>query len=154
MVRIDTRIHIHYSDDIMGAMTSQFTSLTIVYSTVYLGADKRKHQSSASLPFVRGIHRWPHNGPVTQKMFPFDDVTMQLYWLTLPKIFFELPLLGPFSISYLESSNLVSHLASSSNPSEFFVCSCLRNFQNRSVAWLFHVERALFLPQSEDIPRH
>ena len=41
----------------MGAMASQITSLTIVYLTVYSGADQRKHQSSASLAFVRGIHR-------------------------------------------------------------------------------------------------
>ena len=41
----------------MGAMASQITSLTIVYSTVYSGADQRKHQSSASLAFVRGIAR-------------------------------------------------------------------------------------------------
>ena len=72
---------LHYSDVIMSAMASQITSLTIVYSTVYSGADQRKHQSSASLAFVRGIHRWPvnspHKGPVTWKMFPFDDVIMQ-----------------------------------------------------------------------------
>ena len=47
----------HYIDVIMGAIASQITSLTIVYSTVYSGADQRKHQSSASLAFVRGIHR-------------------------------------------------------------------------------------------------
>ena len=41
----------------MSAMASQITSLTIVYSTVYSGADQRKHQSSTSLAFVRGIHR-------------------------------------------------------------------------------------------------
>ena len=46
---------LHYSDDIMGAMASQITSPTIVSSTVNLGADQRKHQSSASLPFMRGI---------------------------------------------------------------------------------------------------
>ena len=44
------------------------------------GADQRKHQSSVSLAFVRGIHWWPvnspHKWPVTQKMFPFDDVIM------------------------------------------------------------------------------
>ena len=43
--------------------------------------DQRKHQSSTSLAFVWGIHRWPvnspHKGPVAQKMFPFDDVIMQ-----------------------------------------------------------------------------
>ena len=72
--------NIDYSDVIMGAIASQITSLTIVYSSVYSGADQRKHQSSASLAFVRGIHRRPvnspHKGPVTRKMFPFDDVIM------------------------------------------------------------------------------
>ena len=57
----------------MGAIASQITSLTIVYSTVYSDADQRKHQSSASLAFVRGIHR---DRPVTRKMFPFDDAIM------------------------------------------------------------------------------
>ena len=68
----------HYCDVKMGAMASQITSLTIVYSAVYSGADQRKYQSSASLAFVRGIHRWPvnspHKRPATRKMFPFDDV--------------------------------------------------------------------------------
>ena len=71
----------HYNDVIMSPMASQFTSLTIVYSTVYSGADQRKHQSSASLAFVRGIHRGPvnspHKWPVTRKRFPFDDVIMK-----------------------------------------------------------------------------
>ena len=47
----------HYSEFIMGAMASQITSLSIVYLTVYSGADQRIHQSSVSLAFVRGIHR-------------------------------------------------------------------------------------------------
>ena len=70
----------HYNDVIMSSLASQITSLTIVYSIVYSSADQRKHQSSASLAFVRGIHRGPvnspHKGPVTRKMFPFDDVIM------------------------------------------------------------------------------
>ena len=41
----------------MGVIASQITSLMIVYSTVYSDADQRKHQSSVSLAFVRGIHR-------------------------------------------------------------------------------------------------
>ena len=41
----------------MTTMASQIVSLTVVYSTVYSDADQRKHQSSASLAFVRGIHR-------------------------------------------------------------------------------------------------
>ena len=74
----------HYSDVIMGAMASQITSLTIVYSTVYSGADQRKHQSSVSFAFVWGIHRSPVNSPhkwsVIRKMLPFDDVIMwQIY---------------------------------------------------------------------------
>ena len=73
----------HYCDVIMGEIASQITSLTIVYSTVYADADQRKHQSSASLAFVRGIHRGsvnsPHKWPVTRKMFPFDDVIMDMY---------------------------------------------------------------------------
>ena len=66
----------------MGMIASQITSLTIVYSTVYSDADQRKHQSSASLAFVRGIHRGPVNSPhiwpVTRKMSPFDDVIMSM----------------------------------------------------------------------------
>ena len=73
-------ISYHYNDIIMGAIASQITSLTIVYSTLYSDADQRKHQSSASLAFVLGIHRSPvnspHKWPVTGKMFPFDDVIM------------------------------------------------------------------------------
>ena len=68
----------HYDDVIMGAIASLIASLTI--ATVYSDADRRKHQSSASLAFVWGIHRGPgnspHKWPVTRKMFPCDDVTM------------------------------------------------------------------------------
>ena len=71
-------VFIHYSDVIMGAMTSQTARLTIVFSTIYSGADQRRHQSSTSLAFVQEIHRSPVNspnkGPVTWKIFPFDDV--------------------------------------------------------------------------------
>ena len=73
----------HSNDVIMTMMASQITSLTSVYSSVCSDADQRKHQSSASLAFVRGIHRGPvnssHKWPVTRKMFPFDDVIM---WCT------------------------------------------------------------------------
>ena len=64
----------------MSGMASQITSLTIVYSAVYPGADQRKHQRPASLAFVWGIYREPvnspHKWPVTRKLFPFDDVIM------------------------------------------------------------------------------
>ena len=78
------QVRYHYKDVTMGAMASQVTSLAIVYSTVYSGADQRKHQLSASLAFVRGIHRWPvispHKWPVARYMFPFDDVIMISLW--------------------------------------------------------------------------
>ena len=68
----------------MGSIASQITSLTIVYSSIYSGTDQRKHQSFASLAFVRGIHRSQvnslHKWLVMQKMwkmFPFDDVIMR-----------------------------------------------------------------------------
>ena len=71
-----------YSEAIMSAMASQITGVLIVYSTVCSGADQRKHQSSASVAFVRGIIRSPVNsplkGPVTRKMFLFDDVFMKI----------------------------------------------------------------------------
>ena len=71
---------LHESGIITSAMVSQITNLTIVYSTVYSGAEQRKPQSSTSMAFVRGIHRWPvnspHKEPVTRKVFPFDDVIM------------------------------------------------------------------------------
>ena len=70
----------HNNDVMMGAIASQITSLTIVCSIFYSDADQRKHQSSVSLAFVKGIHRGPvnspHKWPVTRKMFPFDDVIM------------------------------------------------------------------------------
>ena len=57
----------------MIAMASPITNLTIVYSTIYSGTGLRKHQSSTSLAFVRGIHWWPansqHKGPVMLKCF-------------------------------------------------------------------------------------
>ena len=65
----------------MNTVATQITSLTIVYLTVYSGADQRKHQSSTSLAFVLRIPRWPVNSsrkwPVMRKMFPFDDVILK-----------------------------------------------------------------------------
>ena len=94
----------HYDDVIMSTMASQITSITIVYSTVYSGADQRRHQSSASLAFVRGIHRWPvnspHKGPVTRKMFPFDDVIMVSNTL-LAKIYTFLSLFFYWSLNLM-----------------------------------------------------
>ena len=60
----------------MGAMGSQITSFTIVYSTVYSGADQRKHQSSASLAYVLAnvSNWWRHHG-----------TTRKLIWSSITK---------------------------------------------------------------------
>ena len=107
---------VFHNDVIMSAVASQITSVSIVCSTVYSSADRRKHQSSASLTFVRGIHRRPmdspHKGPVTQKMlvrgihrwplnsphkrpvtremFPFDNVIMTSYAFPNTKLWKDL----------------------------------------------------------------
>ena len=66
----------HYNAVIVSVMSSQITSLTIVYSTVYPDADQRNNQSFVSLAFVRGIHWWSVSFPhqVTWKMVPFDGI--------------------------------------------------------------------------------
>ena len=61
----------------MSVMASQITSHTIAYSIVYSGADQRKHQSSASLAFAQGIHRWTVNFPV-QRVSNAENVS--IWW--------------------------------------------------------------------------
>ena len=74
-------------------MASRITSINTFHSTVYSGADQRKHQSSASRPFVPGIHRWPVNYPhkwtVTRKVFPFDDVIMTINYKAILKVIYQ-----------------------------------------------------------------
>ena len=69
-----------YNDIIMSTMAHEITRISTVGSAVCWGAHHRKYQSSPLLAFVRGIHQgsvdFPHKGPVTRKMFPFDDVIM------------------------------------------------------------------------------
>ena len=52
---------VHYNDITMGMMVSLLTGVSIVFSNICSGAVQRKHQSSASLAFMRGIHRSPVN---------------------------------------------------------------------------------------------
>ena len=69
---------LNISGVIMGMMASQITSLIIVYSTVCLSADQRKHQRSASLAFVWGIvtGEFPAQMASSAEMLHFDDVIM------------------------------------------------------------------------------
>ena len=62
----------HYNNVIMSAMASQITDISIVCLTGCSGADQGKHQSSASLVFIRGTQRRPvdspHKGSIMRKM--------------------------------------------------------------------------------------
>ena len=71
---------IHYNDVIMTMMASQITSLTVVYSIVYSGRSKKTSKlcvTGLCAGNSPGPVNSPHKGPVTRKMFPFDDVIMQ-----------------------------------------------------------------------------
>ena len=71
---------IHYSNVTMGALTSQITSLTIVYSTVYSGTEKKKTSKLRVSGLCVGNSPGPgdsqHKWLVTRKMFPLDEVIM------------------------------------------------------------------------------
>ena len=100
----DVRV-MHSSDIIKSAMASQITGVLIVYLIVCSGADQRKHQSFASLAFVRRIHRWPvnspHKGPVTRKMFLFDDVIMSRPVSEMSVVFrWHFPILQHYSFTF------------------------------------------------------
>ena len=101
-------IFCHYSDAIMRAMASQITGVSIVCSNLSSGAGQRKHQSSASLAFVRGICRWPVKGPVTRKMFPFDDVIMHISFRNNRYRQTILANTRRFNCNFLDSLGLVS----------------------------------------------
>ena len=73
----------HYNDAIMSTIASQITSLTIVYSGVYSGWEQRKHQSSALLAFVRGIHQWP----IDNRLYDHcQKLTINIYSLKIYQI--------------------------------------------------------------------
>ena len=74
-------------------VTSQITSVSVVCWTVYSGADQRLHQSSASLAFVRGIHRWPVNsrtkGQSRWKCFHLMTLSCHLSLVRPVRLFFQ-----------------------------------------------------------------
>ena len=88
----------------MRAMASQITSLTIVYSTVYSGANQRKHQSSVPLAFVTG--EFPSQRASNAEVwccleFPFDDVIMRrisIMLMAAMQIFLFFVCFGPISV--------------------------------------------------------
>ena len=108
----------------MTMIASRITSLTVVYSIVYSDADQRKHQSSASLAFVCGIHRGPvnspHKWPVTRKIFPFDDVIML-------RIFYRI------DDAFVNDLLILKHFCNNAHPVES-LSACSFNLLNENFA--------------------
>ena len=127
----------HYSDVIISVIASKITIIASVYSTVYSGADQRKrqikHQSSASLAFVRGIHQWlensPHKMPVTRKMFPFDDAIVK----------------DTTGIGHRGLLSSCCHLTfiKRCQPKKNFDCPCFNNLICKIAPWCMHVSNNL-----------
>ena len=130
-----TDVYSHYSDVISSTMASQITNVKMVCSTVSSGADQRKYQRSALLAFVRGVHQWPgnspHKGPVTRKMFPFDDVMMMVNGT--PKIYsceYSADMVLSFFCSFfILNSIFISYFQLTDELS--FVFYCTFQFQNQ-----------------------
>ena len=87
----------------MGAIASQITSLRIVYSIVYLGIDQRKHQSSASLPFMWGIHRGPVNCPHKRASYAEN---VSIWWRHMNDRLFGNKLLSELTLLSLGRDNV------------------------------------------------
>ena len=64
----------------MSTMASKITSLTIIYATVYSGADEKKTSTLRVTGLSPVTGQFPAQGPVTRKMFPFDDVIMHWHF--------------------------------------------------------------------------
>ena len=127
-------------------MVSQIPGGSIVYSTVCSDADEIEHQNSASLAFARGIHRSPvnspHKGPVTRKMFQYDDVIVIVYHLPSALgsmlINFSLPCLAVF-FSFSTFINLAMHLFLITNLLIF--CHPTKNISNINETCIGQVSR-------------
>ena len=133
----------------MGMMTSQITSLMIVYSVLYSGEDQRKHESSVSLAFVRGIHQWPvnspHKGPVTRKMFSFDDVIMT-FWIMVvlfqysfavscSVIWNKIDFTFNFNIKIFNFGKKIIYIPSILKPCHKISCQCSIAFIQDLIGW-------------------
>ena len=71
---------LHYNDVIMSVFGASYHQPHGCSLKCAFGRRSTKTQKLRVTGLVREIHRWPvnsrHKGPVTRKMFPFDDVIM------------------------------------------------------------------------------
>ena len=96
----------HYNDVIMSAMASQSPASRLFAQRFSQGADKRKHQSSASVAFVRGIHRWPVNSP---HKWPINAENVSIWWRNHPS---KHDINGPFVVSVKATNGRNGSMAS------------------------------------------
>ena len=117
----------HYSEVIMSVMPSQITGVKIVYSIVCVEADQRKHQSSTSLAFVRGIHWWPvnslHKGPVMRKMLSSDNVIMKIKYR--PSTYYNGPKLDQTRTDVDSAGPILAQFS--------WIMACLQGFTSISI---------------------
>ena len=133
----------------MSATASQITGVSIVCSTVCSGVDQRIHQNSASLAFVRGIHRWPvdspYKGPVTRKCFHL----MASSW---PKAFSHHDIIKMYvSYSTRYKTNLVCCIYPRDSPYITNVTDLVRMILN-SIIWthsVFSIEMIRFITMGQ-----
>ena len=115
----------------MSTMASQFTSPTLVYTTVYSGADQRKHKSSASLAFVWGIHRWPVNSPHKWPVGPnAENVTIWWRHHGYDRVRRVVIRFSRFRINFddqMTSSKMAEEISQNLATFRVFVCTYLRN---------------------------
>ena len=135
--------HRHYNNVIMSAVASQFTRVSIDYSAVCSGADQRKHQSSASLAFVRGIHWWPVNSPhigsVARKMFSFDGVII---------IFVHVMAWRLFSVQPLPKSKRTDCRVNPTKHTSVKFQSKYEIVLSRNCFWWFHLQNISYFIQA------
>ena len=115
-------VFFHYNDVILSAMAYQITSVSVVCSTVCSGADQRKHQSPASLAFVRGIRvNSTHKEPVTRKMFPYDGVIIMSYSLRTPPSYLHCIQLPPNPCSSIHGAHNSTRYCSTISPVHYIL---------------------------------
>ena len=130
---------LQYSDIIMSVMASQTTGVSIVSTVHSIRRRSKKTSNSASLAFVKGIHRWPvnspHKGPVTRKMLPFDDVVIRVrYGVSLMSS-------KPMS-PYLRKKPMSPCLKKTLSPFGYLWCNiryqgpiCMDMYANMNIIW-------------------
>ena len=98
----------------MDVIASLITSITIVYATVYSDIDQRKHQSSASLAFVWGIHRGPVNSPHMASNAKNVSIWWRHHDLVVPHSFLAIYSVGNWNHQGRDiSGDLVRHFENS-----------------------------------------